>query len=51
MEKILFDYLLKFGEMNVYNNHQDILNSNEIKKFRKQPFEQILAANIFLKCF
>lgn len=50
-KKIVYDDSRKFGTINIYNRYQDLLNSNEIKKLGKQPFDQTLTANYLFNCF
>lgn len=50
-KKIVYDDSRKFGTINIYNNYQDLLNSTEIKKLGKQPFDQSLTANYLFNCF
>lgn len=50
-KKIVYDDSRKFGTINIYNNYQELLNSNEIKKLGKQPFDQELTANYLFNCF
>jgi formamidopyrimidine-DNA glycosylase len=50
-KKIVYDDSRKFGTINIYNNYQDLLSSDEIKKLGKQPFDQTLTANYLFNCF
>ena len=49
--KIVYDDSRKFGTINIYKSYQDLLNSNEIKKLGKQPFDKTLTANYLFNCF
>ena len=50
-KKIVYDDSRKFGTINIYNSYQDLLNSAEIKKLGKQPFDKTLTANYLFNCF
>lgn len=50
-KKIVYDDSRKFGTINIYDNYQKLLDSSEIKKLGKQPFDQALTANYLLNCF
>lgn len=50
-KKIIYDDSRKFGTINIYDSYQDLLNSHEIKKLGKQPFDQALTANYLFNCF